>query len=198
MDLGLYIADITVKTLVATLVPLVIKWLFDHSSKTKLRKKERELSDLRSFLFEYEKRHPSIVEEEMTKYLKVRYRYSEIITIMKIRNPMYTFGLITSAKGYIEFSDSEMHFLLKESIANEKKKKRKIFSNNILYFFFAIVGVFPAMYSPELIGSHGLSAIVVILFWSVFLVMIAIAMLIENTKIESAIKAIEQLSYSKT
>jgi hypothetical protein len=195
MNIGQTLVDPAFKALVGFLVPSIIKWIIDHSSRKKVVESKSKISDLKELLFGLSKKHPAIIEEEISNYLGSKFRCSEIILIMSLQNPMYTFRLLKEGRAFLEFSEVDRTYTKKKSIASSGAEKSLVAFYATTYFILALLSIFPLMFSPELVGSYGASAFISILVWSVSTLMLSFSMLHEGFKIGIAKKAIEQLQY---
>ena len=195
MDIGASLIDPMVKAFVTALASLVIKYISDKYRDNRIFQKKKQISDLKELLFGLEKTHPAIIEEQVSMYLGCKFRCSEILLVMSLKNPMHTFNLLKSGRTFLIFDEEKVTYQARESISSEKMENISKMKYGVMYFIFAFMALFPLLLSPELIGSYGVAALVTILVWSLSLFSFAISMLEEGSKIYSAKKALEQLSY---
>ncbi|TDF37156.1 hypothetical protein EYS14_13430 [Alteromonadaceae bacterium M269] len=185
-----------IKSLVAAIVPIFIGWVFQKSSKLHLTKEKDKLELLSSFLaWPFERRHNALIEETFKNYFGFRFKCSEILYILKLQNPMYVFSLLKSSHRYLSYSENVGKFELSKELIDKDKFRRLSKLNLLRYWISAFISLMPVMYSPKLIGEHGISAIVTILVWSVFGLWLAMSFLWENYKMEDAKKVIEQQEF---
>lgn len=182
------------KFLVSLIVSFFLVWVRERSSKSSLFSKEKvQLELLASFLsWPLEKRHNALVEETFRNYFGVIFKYSELIFVLSLKNPMYVFNLLKSCKRYVEFSEENKCFELLGRLNEGKKFKRVLKLNFASYIFFASVSLLPLMYSPMLIGEHGMNALITILVFTIFGLFFSVSFLLENDKMEKAKEVIVQ------
>ena len=197
MSIGASLVDPLIKTLVTALASFIIKYVTEKYSGNKVFEKKKKLSDLKDLLFGLEKQHPAIIEEEVSLYLGSKFRCSEILLIMSLQNPMHTFGLLKKGRTFLNFDEDGKTYTAKESIATENSENRRRNIYGILYSICSFLALFPLVYSPELIGDFGAPALVSILFWSVFMLLLGLSFLEEGSRIYLAKKALEQLKYRR-
>jgi hypothetical protein len=194
--LGDYLVNPLIKSLIAAIVPFIIRWIFQKSSKLSLTKEKNKLELLSSFLaWPIKNRHHALVEETFKSYFGIRFKYSEIVFTLSLQNPMHVFHLLKSSRRYLNFSESCNKFELSRGLEDDRKFKRSSNLNLLSYWVFAFISLMPLMYSPKLIEQHGLNALVTILFFSIFGLWFAMSFLWEDHKMKDAKKVVEQQEF---
>ena len=176
-----------VKSLILVLVPLIIKWLIDKFASKKVSATRERLNDIAAFrAFSIDTKDKFVVQENFKYFLKHEYSFSEIKYVLTTHNPLKAFNTLKTLRGYVEFSEENSNFQYKDAYSTEKKRNKE--RNQMLGFYFvaSFFALLPIMYFHVFMAKYGLTAIPAVLFFSIFVLLMAILMMKESSKPKSA------------
>ena len=194
MNEGIY--SIILKGVVTPIILLIIKSLIERYSKNSLLKGKSKLDMFQSFLaWPIESRHPALVEETFKEYFGTRFKYSEIVHVLSLRNPMFVFTKLKRSFRFLDFDENLREFKLIDKLDTSEAIKSRKKSLSWWYFFTGFISLFPLFWLPNFYSSADLSNLTFCLAWCLFVAWYALSQLDELANINGAECIIEEQKF---
>jgi len=182
--------------IISALTSTAVKHILEKNSFKQSKDKLENLDRFKSLLVGIADKHPAVIEEEVYHYTKTRYLYSEIMFVLKLKNPMHCLKLLSKCKRYVEFNEEQASFSPIEKISNSVKADKEKKWLSLHYYLFATPPFFSVLYAPFLIRYLGPYALGVILVLVTIVLPVSFMMLNEIKNIDDATKLIKQTNYT--
>jgi hypothetical protein len=160
-----------------------------------IRRKSKAIEDLEflsAFLaFGVEKRNRLVVEQAFAGYLKHKFDYEELASVLKFKNPMKGFRLLKASRQAINL-EADGAFCFKREYSEGAGRLARMLGNFLLYIVLFYLAAFPLMYVEEGLKELGIAVAIPLIAWVLPMMALAFGALTSANAISAAGKLLEE------